>query len=187
MFSFLLVLFYASIVHANYDLRPTTGHGPPSRKPGQVRFDPKTMLCLINAERAKIGESPLGFSKRLMKAAQFQSDHQASVAKTTHVDKQGRKVGPRVEGFGYDWMSVAENVAYGFKNEQALVDALFKSAKHKKNMLSKQATMFGVGMAVSTKNGKPYYTQVFASDGRPASDIPDCGLPHVLIICCHRV
>jgi len=111
------------------------------------------------------GLNALGINSILNSAAQEQSDYQARNSIMTHDGDNGSSPGDRITNAGYDWTSCAENVAYGYGDEDTCMEAWMKSAGHRKNILSPKATHFGSAMTKSS-DGTPYYTQDFAMNGR---------------------
>jgi hypothetical protein len=134
-------------------------------------YDPVKMLCLVNEQRARSGLQPLGMSNQLENAAQQHSDDQARMRSMTHNGSDGSSPGDRVERAGYNWRSVAENVAYGYGDEEECMKEWMNSPGHRENILGRDYTHFGsaVGYAGST----PYYTQDFGGDGQK-HNFPEC-------------
>jgi hypothetical protein len=134
-------------------------------------YDPVKMLCLVNQQRSRSGLSPLGMSTQLENAAKEHSDDQAGMRSMTHDGSDGSSPGDRVERSGYDWRSVAENVAYGYGDEEECMQEWMNSPGHRENILGQDYTHFGsaVGYAGST----PYYTQDFGGDGKN-HNFPEC-------------
>merc|ERR1711963_942203 len=77
--------------------------------PGHVFSE--EVLQLVNAERRKTGV----FS---------------------HPGSDGSSVGVRVSREGYSWRAVAENIAKGQRDAQAVVRAWMRSAGHRRNILN---------------------------------------------------
>jgi len=128
-------------------------------------FDEATMLCLVNEERGRYGLEYLGLDDRLNYAAAEHSRYQASREKMTHNGSGGSSPADRVDDSGYYWQSVAENVAYGYYDEEECMQNWMNSPGHRKNILGASYTNFGCGVGYS-RSGVPYYTQDFGSDGR---------------------
>jgi hypothetical protein len=135
-------------------------------------YSTTTMLCLVNEERARRGLRPLGIDSRLDIAAQQHADWQARNNVMSHTGASGSDPGTRVEWAGYEWTSVAENLAYGYDDEQATFDQWMNSPGHKANILGRSYTHMGSAVSY-THDGVPYYSQEFASDGGEY-DFPMC-------------
>jgi hypothetical protein len=134
-------------------------------------FDSVKMLCLVNAERVRNGLSELGTDARLDAAAQVHSDDQASRNVMTHDGSDGSSPAERVQEQGFDWQAVAENVAFGYSDEETCMEAWIKSPGHHENILGPY-THFG--SAESNGYSNPYFTQDFASDSNTPIVLPDC-------------
>jgi len=91
----------------------------------------------------------------------------------SHDGSDGSSPGQRCERAGFKWNSVAENVAYGYKDETTCMKEWMQSPGHRANILSSKNTMFG--SAVAYGGGTPYYTQDFGNDGHGVRNLPRCG------------
>ncbi len=67
----------------------------------------------------------------------------------------------RIAQQGYQWSFAAENVAFGQKDAQAVLEAWASSPGHRENMLSGKAVHYGFGGA-SNRLG-PYWVLVLAA------------------------
>jgi uncharacterized protein YkwD len=100
------------------------------------------VIRLTNIERTSRGLRALSVTEPLMKDAKHWSGVQASRSKMYH-SKMGH----------------GENVAYGQRTPQSVMQAWMTSPGHRRNILNSRYTQLGVG-AVS--NGRSiYWTQVF--------------------------
>jgi len=134
-------------------------------------YDPVKMLCLVNSERSRSGLSPLGLSNQLQNSAQEHSEDQAQMRSMTHDGSDGSSPGERVERAGYKWNAVAENVAYGYGDEEECMKEWMNSPGHRENILGPDYTHFG--SAVGYSGSTPYYTQDFGGDGQ-RHNFPEC-------------
>jgi len=142
-------------------------------KAGKVKLpaDLEEILNLVNKERAKAKAPPLTLDPTLCKVAKSYSDLMASKGKMEH-KLDGQKAGKRIEEAGYDWVTVAENLAsaVGKKDQPApkpadVVKGWLESKGHRANLLNPKHVHTGLGVAQS-KNGDYYFTQLFASPNR---------------------
>jgi len=134
-------------------------------------YDPVKMLCLVNKQRTSNGLKPLGMSQQLENASKEHSEDQARMGSMTHDGSDGSSPGDRVERAGYNWRSVAENVAYGYGDEEECMKEWMNSAGHRENILGRDYTHFGSAAAYA--GSTPYYTQDFGGDGQSHS-FPEC-------------
>ncbi|RKP07888.1 CAP domain-containing protein [Thamnocephalis sphaerospora] len=129
-----------------------------------LAYDNNLMLCLVNKERVQRGLRALGHDAALERAAQVHCDDQARMQRMSHDGSDGSSPAQRVTSAGYKWASVAENVAYGYADENVCMEKWMLSPGHRANILKNDVTHFG--SAVAYGSNTPYYTQVFASDGQ---------------------
>ncbi|KAG9307557.1 hypothetical protein G9A89_023122 [Geosiphon pyriformis] len=120
-----------------------------------VLASPSSMLALVNNERAKNGLSALKISSQLNNCAQDHSNYQASINQMTHSDPAG-EMGDRITANGFTWSAAAENVAFGYTTENAVMDGWMNSPGHRENILGSY-THFGMGV------NNNYWTQNFAT------------------------
>jgi uncharacterized protein YkwD len=130
------------------------------------------MLCAVNAERRKAGLKALGLDPNLTKAAVSHSQYQARTRKMSHTGQGGSSPSTRIKQSGFKARSSGENVAYGYKGVKEVMKTWMNSPGHRANILGKDYTMFGSGVA--NAGSTPYYTQDFGSDGSPARNVPKC-------------
>jgi uncharacterized protein YkwD len=135
---------------------------PPAAKPAfKLSVDEQVVLDLTNAERAKEKLGPLKANELLTKAAREHSANMAKQQKMDHV-LDDKKPDDRVKAVGYQFAAMAENVAMGQRTpSETIATWMSSTAGHKENMLNKDYTEIGIGIAVD-KEGQRYWTQVFA-------------------------
>jgi len=107
---------------------------------------------------------------QLTEAAQQHSQDQASMNSMSHDGSDGSQPGQRVQQAGYQWQAVAENVAYGYGDEEQCMQEWMNSPGHRENILGPY-THFGSAVAYS--GSTPYYTQDFGADG-DGGNFPVC-------------
>ena len=133
---------------------------------GKVNKDTSTqssyieeVLRLVNVERKKEGLSGLTTTAALKKAA-----HQRAVETKTlfsHDRPDGTSCFTVLAEFGIDYRAAGENIAYGQRSPEEVVDAWMNSAGHRANILSKNFGKVGIGCYES--NGILYWTQLFTN------------------------
>jgi uncharacterized protein YkwD len=132
-------------------------------KPFQMTKDERRLLELVNKERAKANLPALKPHPLLFKAARSHSANMAKQRKMEHI-LDDKRPAQRVEATGYDWGKVAENLSSAEQTDVSLekiVKAWMDSADHRVNILMKDVTETGLGIATNAKN-EVYFTQVFA-------------------------
>ncbi|KAF4027877.1 Cysteine-rich secretory protein family [Phytophthora infestans] len=127
------------------------------------------LLGRVNKERAANGLSSLCASSKLQKAAQRQSEDMAANDFLHHVGSDGSTVPSRISEAGYKWKSIAENVAGGQADADAVVGTWMNSTGHRMNILG-DYTHFGAGY---TFNPDGMYTHYWAQEFA-TSDVESC-------------
>ncbi len=117
------------------------------------------LLDLTNQSRANSGLPMLRMDPRLCRAARLHSANMARLNSMSH-NLEGKSHQHRTMEAGYPSGMVAENICYSQGNPQAAINTWLNSSGHRANMLSNQYSDLGVGIGYS-RNGQPYYTQVF--------------------------
>ncbi len=114
------------------------------------------VLELINAYRSQQGLNTLMFLDESSWQAASHNEHMIATDEVCHDD-----FGSRYEALvnSVEAKAVSENVAYGYKTAEAVVNAWIKSDGHKKNILGDH-THFGISIK-KDKEGKLYFTNIF--------------------------
>jgi len=123
----------------------------------QVSRDVYDVWQLTNQVRAQHGLRPLSFNQRLYAAAQNHSNDMARHGFMSHQGSNGSSMSDRVRAVGYNYSSIAENVAAGYRTPEEVVRGWMNSPGHRKNILNPNLTEIGVG------HDNNYWTQVFGT------------------------
>lgn len=115
------------------------------------------VVRLVNVERAKNGLSALTVNAKATQAAQVRAAEQAK--SFSHTRPNGTSCFTALKEAGVSYRSAGENIAYGQRTPEAVVNAWMNSAGHRANILGSQFTEIGVGYTVI--NGTPYWSQFF--------------------------
>lgn len=135
------------------------------------------ILQLVNQQRAANGLAPMSASAQLTAGAQMHSNNMASMAPVvgysaamahTLSGVTAPSMINRANAVGYLYVYLGENIAYGYSDAQAVMNAWMNSSGHRANILNANYTQIGIGVAY-TAQGIPYFTQFF---GKPAADNP---------------
>lgn len=134
----------------------------------------RRVLELVNEARAQArrcgrkkfpAASPLGYSAVLERAALAHAQDMAAHGYMGHEGRDGSKPSDRVSRAGYDWRSVAENVAAGQTSAEEVVKTWLASSSHCASLMDGRYTETGVAYAVEPASERGiYWAQVF---GRP--------------------
>jgi len=129
----------------------------------ELSKDEKTLLELLNKERAKKELPPLRPHPLLFKVARSHSKNMARQEKMEHV-LDGKNPGQRILASGYDYGRATENIAMSDGPGAPLAEIVsgwMESKIHRENLLDPKVSETGLGVATNAK-GEVYYTQVFA-------------------------
>jgi len=116
------------------------------------------VLELTNQFRAQNGLSPLKWNQNLADVGQIHTDDMAARNYFSHNTPEGLTPFDRMKNYGIRYRSAAENIAYGQRSPQEVVNAWINSSGHRANMLGNYEYL-GVGY---TANGH-YWAQEFAT------------------------
>ena len=160
---------------------PITGGGgggssaDPSTQPSPVAsqaFINKT-LERVNAARnsqrlcgttTMPAQAALTWDTRIEQAALFHSEWMQTNNAFSHEGADGSNPGTRVTNAGYNWNSVAENIAAGQDSIDSVIDAWIDSPGHCRNIMSANVTQIGMALVDGdNSNSYPtYWTMVLA-------------------------
>lgn len=118
----------------------------------------KQVLSLVNAERKKEGLSPLTWNDQVAKAASVRATEiQTSFS---HTRPNGSNFATVLRENGVTYRGAGENIAWGQKTPEQVVNAWMNSPGHRANIMNKNFTGIGVGY-VQNASGTPYWVQLF--------------------------
>ncbi|MBQ6945701.1 MAG: hypothetical protein IJN43_15475 [Ruminococcus sp.] len=129
----------------------------------------KQVAILVNRERSSYGLQPVKYSPLLSEAANVRSSELRK--NFSHTRPNGTSCFTVLKEFDISYFSAAENIAYGQRTPEIVMNAWMNSSGHRANILSKNVEYIGVGVVYS--NGIYYWTQLFAS----SDSISDAYLP----------
>jgi uncharacterized YkwD family protein/spore coat assembly protein SafA len=137
--------------------------------PGQVLSIPniddvksleQQVIDLVNQQRAWNGLPALKANWELCRVARYKSQ---DMIDKHYFDHQSPTYGSpfrMMESFGIRFSAAGENIAYGQKTPQAVMNDWMKSPGHRSNILNSTYNQIGVGVAKAA-NGTFYWTQMF--------------------------
>lgn len=126
----------------------------------------REVLKLVNAARAKPrrcgsksfpAAPPLALSTLLTRAALTHAQDMAGNSHFEHSGTNGSTPAQRVTAAGYQWRSVAENIAAGSATAAAVVEGWLNSPGHCSNIMAPQYTEMGVAFTVDTQSKAGIY------------------------------
>lgn len=122
----------------------------------------EAVTCLINKQREARGLPALRTSHRLNSSAQNWTDTMVATDSFTH----GSDPGARVSAVGFNWSTMGENIASGFRTPMDVVKGWMASQGHCFNILDPDYSYVGTGVNRSAvrgaASGPATWTQDFA-------------------------
>lgn len=118
----------------------------------------KRVVELVNNERAKEGLAPLSVDANVAAAAQVRAheiEHSFS-----HTRPNGTSFSTALKEQNVSYKRAGENIAWGQRSPEEVVDAWMNSAGHRANIMNANFTKIGVGYYRNTK-GTNYWSQLF--------------------------
>ena len=144
--------------------KPGTGIQKPDtpNTGGQITDQEKTyiqqVISLVNEERAKAGLSPVTESSDVSAAAAVRA--QEITGSFSHTRPNGSNYSTALDQSGVKYMGSGENIAYGQRTPQEVMNGWMNSQGHRANILNKNYTTIGVGY-YQNANGVGYWVQLF--------------------------
>ena len=115
---------------------------------------------LLNSDRMRYGLPPLEHSEALSRAARLKSEDMRDNRYFAHTSPTYGDVRSMLTTLGISYKAAGENIAHHASVEKAQA-AFLSSPGHRRAVLSKAYTHYGVGIALD-ENGFVYLTQIFA-------------------------
>ena len=117
----------------------------------------KEVVRLVNEQRAQYGLQPLRENWELSRVARFKSRDMADNRYFSHTSPTYGTPFQMIRAFGLSFRTAGENIAYGQRTPQAVVNAWMNSSGHRANILNAAYTQIGVGYVADGN----YWTQMF--------------------------
>ena len=105
----------------------------------------RAVLERTNANRASYGLSALTLDEELCNVARAKAEDMAAKGYFSHTSPTYGSPSQMLKSFGISYGYMGENIAKGYSNASAVVDAWMNSAGHRANILGKSFTRIGVG------------------------------------------
>ena len=139
----------------------------PSQKPDNPSQEPEEdeemsfteqVVQLVNEERAKVGLNPVTIDDGVTAAANVR----AKETKTSfsHTRPDGTSCFTALKEQNVNYRGAGENIAWGQKTPEAVMEAWMNSSGHRANILNEKFTKIGVGL-YQDSNGRNYWAQMF--------------------------
>ena len=111
-----------------------------------ARTDPVAQAA-VNAYRADKGRAALSYSDDLQTIALAHALDMARGGFFAHTGSDGGGLAERLRAGGYRYCFAAENIARGQRTLEAVMQSWTGSAGHRKNLIHRSATEFGLARA----------------------------------------
>lgn len=118
------------------------------------------VLQLVNAERSKAGLSKLTMDTTLSAAAQKRAVE--TETSFSHTRPNGTKFSTVLAEYGISYRTSGENLAYGQRSPEEVVNGWMNSPGHRANILNGNFNKIGIGVHQSS-NGTIYWSQLFTN------------------------
>ena len=135
--------------------------------PGQVLIIPQEdssvlafeneVIRLVNEQRSKNGLKPLTANWELSRVARYKSQDMVDNRYFSHTSPTYGTPFQMIRAFGLTYRTAGENIAYGQRTPQTVVNAWMNSSGHRANILNASYTQIGVGYVAAGH----YWTQMF--------------------------
>lgn len=129
-----------------------------SQKDQEILEFKSEVIRLVNIERANNGVNELESMQILNNAGDVRAEESSVLFSHTRTD--GSSNFTIFSDFSLIYRSAGENLGYGYRTPQKLVDAWMDSTSHRKNILSDRFDYIGIGYYMK-ENGKIYCSQIF--------------------------
>jgi Uncharacterized protein with SCP/PR1 domains len=129
---------------------------------------PAIVSLLTNDVRSSENIAKLTTNEKLTQAAQAKANDMATRSYFAHSSPEGRTPWYWIDQAGYKYEYAGENLAVNFEESEEVVKAWLKSPGHRFNLLGRNYTDIGVGVAQGLYKGKQatFVVQMFASPAK---------------------
>ena len=153
----MLALSASALPEATYDDTPFTVYASANYSDAQTESYAIQVAAIVNRERAANGLAPLKYSDKLSEAALVRAEEIQSVF--SHTRPNGTRCFTAVTEAGISYTSVGENIAYGQRTPEEVMNSWMNSSGHRANILGNYDY---IGIGVTNRNGTYYWSQFFA-------------------------
>ena len=120
----------------------------------------RRIVELVNVERAKEGLSALTLENDMTDAAMVRAKEIQS--SFSHTRPNGSSFATALKEAGVSYNRAGENIAWGQRSPEEVVNAWMNSSGHRANIMSASFSRIGVGY-LTNASGTPYWVQLFAN------------------------
>lgn len=122
------------------------------------------ILLATNQQRARVRIPELKPDAKLMQAAQQYAELMATKDQMSHT-LNGLSLVDKANRVGYSYRQLRENIALNTRLDGrfVVINQWMESKGHRKNLLTKDLTDIGIGIAGPSKQNRYYYCQLFGT------------------------
>ena len=106
----------------------------------------RTSGCNCGSEGYFAPAAPVKWNNVLEKAAKEHCTDMYSNNFFSHIGSDGSRMSDRIKKLGYDWITCAENIGSGYKNEEQVIKGWINSPGHCSNIMNPNFKEIGVAM-----------------------------------------
>lgn len=110
-------------------------------------FAANEIISQTNEQRAIVSAKPLVADNKLMTAAQTKAENMASLHYFSHNAPDGTPPWKFITDTGYEYLDAGENLAITNQDTTSIITGWMNSPAHRDNVLNKNFTSTGIGMA----------------------------------------
>lgn len=154
-----VLTFIGSVLSTAYPMPFLTADGAVIYDSAELENYAERVAALVNHEREANGLPLLRYSETLSEAADIRAEEIQTYFSHTRPD--GRSCFTAVTDMGIRYRYIGENIAYGQRSPEEVMNGWMNSSGHRANILSNNVEYIGIGVA--EKNGVYYWTQFFAA------------------------
>lgn len=146
------------------DMNTPETETPGTETPGEEDSDNSVhayvlrIVELVNEERAKAGINPLTLQENVTEAAQVRAVECETLF--SHTRPNGTSFSTALKEAGVSYRGAGENIAWGQKTPEQVMQGWMNSAGHRANILNEKYTTIGVGYYQNAA-GVNYWSQLF--------------------------
>lgn len=117
-----------------------------------------SVITIVNTERKKRGLNPLSKNSLLTSAAKVRAKEITTYF--SHTRPNGTSCFTAISS-SYPYRALGENIAYGYRDPDHVMNGWMNSPGHRANILS--SSYEEIGVAMYELNGRKYWVQIFGS------------------------
>lgn len=131
----------------------------------------ENIVSLTNESRKAAGLNELKVNQKLVSAAQKKAEDMLKNQYFSHTGSSGKSAWDFLDDANYKYLFAGENLAMNFESAEEVMDGWLASLKHKENILDKNYTQIGIGIATGKFLGvkTTVIVQMFGKPLRSAS------------------